>query len=158
MKLTLQLRSYARVENHPPFRSTLFTTFTIGSLKTKFNSFTYSRWSPRLRRQVQQTTTFSTHLYIFKPKAKTTLLGGSVFGGGGSNPYLLIQTKKQQTPERISVIFGGEQGIRTLETVLAVYTISNRAPSTSSDNSPSVQRIYILNSAPLTKCFAIIHN
>ena len=39
----------------------------------------------------------------------------------------------------IGIIFGGEQGIRTLETVLAVYTISNRAPSTSSDNSPCQQ-------------------
>ncbi len=34
---------------------------------------------------------------------------------------------------------GGEHGIRTHETVLAVYTISNRAPSTSSDNSPYSQ-------------------
>ncbi len=35
--------------------------------------------------------------------------------------------------------YGGEQGIRTLEAVLAAYTISNRAPSTSSDNSPRQQ-------------------
>ena len=34
------------------------------------------------------------------------------------------------------LFFGGEQGIRTLEAVLATYTISTRAPSTSSDNSP----------------------
>lgn len=32
--------------------------------------------------------------------------------------------------------FGGEQGIRTLEAVFAAYTISSRAPSTNSDNSP----------------------
>ncbi len=31
---------------------------------------------------------------------------------------------------------GGEQGIRTLETAVTVYTISNRAPSASSDSSP----------------------
>ena len=31
---------------------------------------------------------------------------------------------------------GGEQGIRTLEQVIACYTISSRAPSASSDNSP----------------------
>ena len=36
------------------------------------------------------------------------------------------------------LIFGGEQGIRTLEQVIARYTISNRAPSASSDNSPNV--------------------
>ena len=31
---------------------------------------------------------------------------------------------------------GGEQGIRTLEASFKAYTISSRAPSTSSDNSP----------------------
>ena len=36
---------------------------------------------------------------------------------------------------------GGEQGIRTLETVLAVYTISNRAPSTPRT---SLHRLFIL--------------
>ena len=35
-------------------------------------------------------------------------------------------------------VFGGETGIRTPDTVVAVYTISNRAPSTSSDISPTV--------------------
>ena len=35
-------------------------------------------------------------------------------------------------------VFGGETGIRTPDTVVAVYTISNRAPSTSSDISPKV--------------------
>ena len=54
----------------------------------------------------------------------------------GSNPLLLNLTKKKKAPNRCFSLFGGEQGIRTLETVLAVYTISNRAPSTSSDNSP----------------------
>ena len=33
----------------------------------------------------------------------------------------------------------GEYGIRTHETVLPAYTISNRAPSASSDNSPANQ-------------------
>src|SRR5690554_6840160 len=31
---------------------------------------------------------------------------------------------------------GGERGIRTLETPVEAYTISNRAPSTNSDSSP----------------------
>ena len=66
---------------------------------------------------------------------------------GGSNPPLHIQTKKKKPPFGVVSLFGGEQGIRTLETVLAVYTISNRAPSTSSDNSP-----YLCN------CLAIIQN
>ena len=39
----------------------------------------------------------------------------------------------------------GEWGIRTLETVVAVYTISNRAPSASSDNSPFVCQNYFQN-------------
>lgn len=46
---------------------------------------------------------------------------------------------------------GGEQGIRTLEAVLATYTISNRAPSTSSDNSPyafSQATLYIIIYCP----------
>ena len=41
------------------------------------------------------------------------------------------------------LIFGGEQGIRTLEQVIARYTISNRAPSTNSDNSPNNENYYI---------------
>ena len=54
-----------------------------------------------------------------------------------SNPLLSYQQKiTVQCLQHHTVISGGEQGIRTLETVLAVYTISNRAPSTSSDNSP----------------------
>ena len=47
--------------------------------------------------------------------------------------------KKTKPPERMALFFcGGEQGIRTLEQVIARYTISNRAPSASSDNSPNV--------------------
>ena len=54
----------------------------------------------------------------------------------GSNPINNLQKITVQCSSHYTVIYGGEQGIRTLETVLAVYTISNRAPSTSSDNSP----------------------
>ncbi len=54
----------------------------------------------------------------------------------GSNPINNSQKITVQCYSHYTVISGGEQGIRTLETVLAVYTISNRAPSTSSDNSP----------------------
>ena len=42
----------------------------------------------------------------------------------------------------------GEEGIRTLETVIAVYSISNAAPSTSSATSPSdfyIISAYIIN-------------
>ena len=47
--------------------------------------------------------------------------------------------KKNKTiPKGWLCFFGGEQGIRTLEQVIARYTISNRAPSASSDNSPNV--------------------
>ncbi len=34
------------------------------------------------------------------------------------------------------ITYGGEMGIRTPETALTVYTISNRAPSANSDTSP----------------------
>ena len=48
--------------------------------------------------------------------------------------------------------YGGEQGIRTLETALTVYTISSRAPSTSSDNSP--RRLSIIHKRDRKiKCF-----
>ena len=44
----------------------------------------------------------------------------------------------------VSLLYlGGEQGIRTLEQGLTRYTISNRAPSTSSDNSPDDEHYYI---------------
>ena len=46
-----------------------------------------------------------------------------------------FQSKKQVL--RPAFHFGGEQGIRTLEQALTCYTISNRAPSASSDNSPN---------------------
>jgi hypothetical protein len=58
------------------------------------------------------------------------------FLNGLSNP---LHKKIKPTPCGISFISGGEQGIRTLEQVIARYTISNRAPSTSSDNSPYLQ-------------------
>ena len=54
----------------------------------------------------------------------------------GSNPTNNSQKNNGTVLHTIPLFLGGEQGIRTLETVLAVYTISNRAPSTSSDNSP----------------------
>ena len=53
---------------------------------------------------------------------------------------------KKSTRFKQVLLFGGEQGIRTLEAVLATYTSSSRAPSTSSDNSPYMHY-----------CLAIIH-
>ena len=55
--------------------------------------------------------------------------------------WLITKAEGRQLPYEVSPLalpffFGGEQGIRTLEAVLATYTISNRAPSASSDNSP----------------------
>ena len=52
--------------------------------------------------------------------------------------------------------FGGEQGIRTLEQALTCYTISNRAPSASSDNSPYTAgarcvRVFTFNPRPGSK-------
>ena len=61
----------------------------------------------------------------------------------GSNPTNNSQKNNGTVLHTIPLFLGGEQGIRTLETVLAVYTISNRAPSTSSDNSPCYLRYYI---------------
>ena len=53
-----------------------------------------------------------------------------------SNPFIdFCQSKKQALQPAFR--FGGEQGIRTLEQALTCYTISNRAPSASSDNSPN---------------------
>ena len=53
-----------------------------------------------------------------------------------SIPFIYFcQCKKQAL--RPAFRFGGEQGIRTLEQALTCYTISNRAPSASSDNSPN---------------------
>ena len=53
-----------------------------------------------------------------------------------SNPFIYFCQCKKQTL-RPAFRFGGEQGIRTLEQALTCYTISNRAPSASSDNSPN---------------------
>ena len=48
------------------------------------------------------------------------------------------RTEQKEKAADATFLFGGEQGIRTLEQVIARYTISNRAPSASSDNSPNV--------------------
>ena len=39
--------------------------------------------------------------------------------------------------------FGADEEIRTLETVIAVYTISNRAPSASSDTSAYNRAVFL---------------
>ena len=65
--------------------------------------------------------------------------------------------QKSSHIKRCNCLFhGGEQGIRTLEQVIARYTISNRAPSTSSDNSPYLQIkcLYIIyDDSEKIKCF-----
>ena len=82
----------------------------------------------------------------------------------GKNPQKIVlpskarflRQKKRINPCKSKVYplscYGGEQGIRTLETALTVYTISSRAPSTSSDNSP--RRLSIIhNRGGKIKCF-----
>ena len=44
--------------------------------------------------------------------------------------------------------YGGEQGIRTLDT-LVTYTISNRAPSANSDSSPMAPQVGIEPTTPV---------
>ncbi len=53
------------------------------------------------------------------------------------------EVKEKTEVINTSVFFGGEKGIRTPGTVLAVHTISNRAPSASSDISPNDDLIII---------------
>ena len=74
--------------------------------------------------------------------------GKKVAKCGKNGPFLsfdkkikLPQFHKTEMPitseaSRLWAFFGGEQGIRTLEQALTCYTISSRAPSASSDNSP----------------------
>ena len=64
--------------------------------------------------------------------------------------YFAVAERIRKTPQKPLLLWGsgGEQGIRTLEQVIARYTISNRAPSTSSDNSPYLQ----------IKCLFIIYD
>ena len=66
----------------------------------------------------------------------------------------LILNKKEKEPRVATLFFGGEQGIRTLEQVIACYTISSRAPSASSDNSPYLpySHIIITNNNLKIKC------
>ena len=82
--------------------------------------------------------------------------GSSSTGFFALSGFESLAFTKKITPilECIGVFSGGEQGIRTLETVLAVYTISSRAPSTNSDNSPYVNihlNAYILYITPRKK-------
>ncbi len=55
-------------------------------------------------------------------------------------PLLRVRILSLYQSEELSLVtaphFGGERGIRTLDTAVAVYTISSRAPSTSSAISP----------------------
>ena len=83
--------------------------------------------SPRFarchRRQKQSTGLFSSERLCLSPSLFESL-------------FIIKKNKTTQTDG--FVFYGGEQGIRTLEQVIARYTISNRAPSASSDNSPNV--------------------
>ena len=54
----------------------------------------------------------------------------------------LILYEKERTPIREFFLSGADEGIWTLETVFAVYTISNRAPSASSDTSANIHIKY----------------
>ena len=65
------------------------------------------------------------------PKQSTGLFLS--FGLPCSNPALYSKNKK---PQKRLFIFGADVGIRTPEASLKTYTISNRAPSASSDISP----------------------
>ncbi len=56
-------------------------------------------------------------------------------------PFIIYKKQKSSSDDEL-FCFGGEQGIRTLEQVIARYTISNRAPSASSDNSPNILLAY----------------
>jgi hypothetical protein len=55
--------------------------------------------------------------------------------------YIIFADKKSTTKTAKFFWNGGERGIRTLETALTAYTISNRAPSTNSDISPGLTSI-----------------
>ena len=67
-----------------------------------------------------------------------------------SNPLLTFCKQKSSHTKRCNCLFhGGEQGIRTLEQVIARYTISNRAPSASSDNSPYLFNYVIIHKGGL---------
>ena len=66
----------------------------------------------------------------------------------------LFYCRNEEIPNTIVLgIFGGEKGIRTPDTVIAVYTISNRAPSASSDISPLDDLIIITHQLQKIKSF-----
>ena len=85
------------------------------------------------------------------PKQSTGLFLS--FGLPCSNPVLYSKNKK---PQKRLFIFGADVGIRTPEASLKTYTISNRAPSASSDNSPYTAgarcvRLFTFNPRPGSK-------
>ena len=67
-------------------------------------------------------------LKLFLRDASTGIAGG--FRNNKKSTVILVESRWT---------YGGEMGIRTPDTVVAVYTISNRAPSTSSDISPFIR-------------------
>ena len=74
------------------------------------------------------------------------------------SPYrrLTKESPEFRAITRHSGLFGGEQGSRTLEHPFRCYTISNRAPSASSDNSPYTAgarcvRLFTFNPRPGSK-------
>ena len=88
------------------------------------------------------------------PKQSTGLFLS--FGLPCSNPVLYSKNKK---PQKRLFIFGADVGIRTPEASLKTYTISNRAPSASSDTSAYLMLWYYNLSKQKNQClFFIIFN
>lgn len=57
---------------------------------------------------------------------------------GGARKRVDVFLTKKNGAKQALLRRGGEMGIRTPEAALTAYTISSRAPSTNSDNSPKI--------------------
>ena len=70
--------------------------------------------------------------------------------------YVLFKIRKEKTATKMVAVSGAEKGIRTLGTVLAVHTISNRAPSASSDISAFDNDSYYITTFIKNQVFFVI--
>ena len=87
-------------------------------------------------------------MYIYTKKPPRHTHGGYIGAGGRTRTGTVsLPVDFESTTSANSITpanFGGEMGIRTPDTVVTVYMISNHAPSASSDTSPSAWQCFII--------------
>lgn len=143
-------------------RATIF--YTLTNRKARCASNHSGSENERFARTKMQRLLFSPYRRL--TSASSASISGVLHRSMPTQAHKLPQVQNREKQKKkapnfaqsraIRGFFGGEQGIRTLEHPFRCYTISNRAPSASSDNSPYTAgarcvRLFTFNPRPGSK-------